>query len=101
MKYRLKVNQPNKVFVLRGKPTRTPFLIDNVTETELKVFKSKIKLEGISEDKYEIIPMEEVNKEEVKSETVHVMNKEEEEDIIKDEDDGEEDSNFTLDSYDE
>lgn len=64
MKYRLKVNQPNKVFTIRGKPTRTPFTIDNVNETELKVFQSKIKLESIPEDMYEIIPMDEVIKQE-------------------------------------
>lgn len=61
MKYRLEVSQPNKMFVVRGKMIRTPFIIDNVNEEDLKLYKAKINLEGIPESKYSIIPMDEVD----------------------------------------
>ena len=104
MKYRLKVNQPNKIFTLRGKPTRTPFYLDNVTETELKMFKSKIKLESIPEDKYEIIPMEEVyrmeNEEQQQEKPLNKTKKENTQDTKK-EKENKTNSNLTLDSYSE
>lgn len=63
MRYRLEISQPNKMFVVRGKQIRTPLTIDNVTDQELKLFKSKIQLEGIPESKYSIISMDQVNQE--------------------------------------
>lgn len=63
MRYRLEIKQPNKMFVVRGKQIRTPLVIDNVTEQELHLFKTKIQLEGIDKSKYSIIPMEEVKQE--------------------------------------
>lgn len=58
----MEIKQPNKMFVVRGKPIRTPLIIDNVTEQELTLFKSKIQLEAIQESMYSIIPMDQLSK---------------------------------------
>lgn len=60
LKYRIEIQQTGKIFNVRGKSVRSPLSIDNVTEEELPLFKSKIQLEGILENNYSIKPMSQV-----------------------------------------
>lgn len=61
-RYKLKVKTKNKTFIIRGKPVRTPFVVDKLTEKELNFYLSKIRLEGIREQDYEIIETSESSK---------------------------------------
>ena len=55
MKYTLKVKIRNKIFIVKRKPVRTPCVINNLNEVELRFYKNKLMLEGILDDDYEII----------------------------------------------
>ena len=48
MKYRVKINTPNRIFIIKGKPVRTPaeWLINS---SELEQLKLKIKLEAVQD----------------------------------------------------
>lgn len=58
MKYKVRISQPNKIFIIKNSPIRTPFetIID---EKELSLVKSRIKFYGITEKDYLIIKIEE------------------------------------------
>lgn len=57
MKYKLRINTVNKTFIVKGKPVRTPVVIENLNEKELNIYLSKIKMEGLLEKDYIIEEM--------------------------------------------
>lgn len=71
MKYKVEIFTPNKFFIIKGRPVRSPFETI-ATESELKMFKMKIKADGILD--YNISPLYDdfsfLDQEEVKSENI-------------------------------
>ncbi len=57
MLYKLRIKTNNKIFVIKGKPIRTPLVIDNLTKQDLNFYLTKIRLEGIMDKDYSIEEM--------------------------------------------
>lgn len=60
--YRLKIKVKNKMFVVRGKPVRTPVVIENLSKKDLDFYLSKIRLESIRDRDFEIEEMDKNNR---------------------------------------
>jgi len=53
MKYRVKVKNPNKIFIINNRPVRSPFQCF-INEDGLSLIKSRVKFYGLTEKDYEI-----------------------------------------------
>jgi len=53
MNYRVRIKNPNKMFIIKNKPVRSPFE-SIVNEIDLKIIKSRIKFYGLINKDYEI-----------------------------------------------
>ncbi len=53
MKYRVKIKNPNKMFIINNRPVRSP-LQCFINEDELSMIKSRIKFYGLNDKDYEI-----------------------------------------------
>lgn len=62
MKYKLKINTVNKTFIVKGRPVRTPVIIENLTEKELNRYISKIRFEGIMDKDFVVEEMTDSSK---------------------------------------
>lgn len=63
MKYKIRIKNPNKIFIIQNKPVRSPFEAI-VNENELSLIKNRIKFYGISDSEYSItlIDKDNINK---------------------------------------